>query len=187
MMTSKMIGLQLAIATLIWSASTAWADRNQAISDRAAYPSARAAALDLAQKGNPEAAAAEFLRLSESQIKAEQKNNALFNAALCWQIAKRPAEAMEAARKISSPPFSTACQMELLARSAKWGELLTLSASEDFKTWPDRLISNAYLNRAKAHQAKGDTDAAKADLVLARESTVSTRQKAKIATLLGSM
>lgn len=186
-MTLKMTGRQLTIVALIWSASTTWADRNQAISDRAAYPSGRAAALELAQKGNPEAAAAEFLRLSESQVKAAQKNDALFNAALCWEKAKRPAEAMEAARKISSPPFSTACQMELLAKSAKWGELLTLSASEDFKNWPDRLISNAYLNRAKAYQAKGDADAAKANLILARESTVSTRQKAKIATLLGSM
>lgn len=172
---------------ILCCASTAWADRIQANAARAAYPSNRAAALELAQKGNPEAAAVEFCRLAESPLKSAQKNDALYNAALCWDTAKRPVEAMEAARKISSPPFSMACQMELLSKNAKWSEVLALSSKEDFKTWPDRLISQAYFYRAKAYQAKGDTDAAKADLILAAETTVSTRQKEKIATLLGSM
>ena len=183
-----MIGRPLTIVTLLCCASTAWAaDRNQAYAARAAYPSNRTSALELAQKGNAEAAAVEFCRLSESPLTGVQKNDALFNAALCWETAKHPAEAMEAARKISSAPLSTACQMELLAKSAKWSELLALSASEDFKTWPDRVIFKAYFLRAKAYQAKGDTDAAKADLVLAAASTTSTRQKEKIAELLGSM
>jgi hypothetical protein len=187
MITLKMIGRPITIVTLLWCASTAWADRTQAIAARAAYPSNRASALELAQKGNAEAAAVEFCRLSESLLTAVQKNDALFNAALCWETAKRPAEAMEAARRISSAPLSTACQMELLAKDAKWNELLTLSSGEDFKTWPDRLIFKAYFFRAQAYQAKGDTDAAKADLILAAESTTSTRQKEKVAELLRNM
>ena len=187
MITLKKIGRPLTIVTLLCCAATAWADRNQAYAARSAYPSNRASALELAQKGNPEAAAVEFCRLSESLLTAVQKNDALFNAALCWETAKRPAEAMEAARKISSAPLSTACQMELLAKGAKWSELLALSSGEDFKTWPDRLISKAYFYRAKAYQAKGETLAAKADLVLAAESTTSTRQKEKIAEFLRSM
>ena len=188
MITLKMIGRPLTIVTLLCCASTAWAaDRNQAYSARGAYPSDRASALELAEKGDAEAAAVEFCRLSDSPLTGVQKNDALFNAALCWETAKRPAEAMEAARKISSAPLSTACQMELLAKGAKWNELLALSSGEDFKTWPDRVIFKAYFFCAQAYQAKGDTDAAKADLILAAESTTTSRQKEKIAELLRSI
>lgn len=177
MITIKTLGRRLTIITLLLCSTTVWGDSS--------YLSDRAAALDLAQKGKPEEAAAEFSRLSKTQLKAPQKDDALSNAALAWQKAGQLDKAVEAAQKISSPPFSTACQIELLKEDKKWDELLTLSASEDFKTWPDRLIYNAYFNRAKAHQAKGDLKATEADFILAGQSTVSSRQKARIAMELG--
>lgn len=179
MITIKTLGHRLTIITLICCGTTAWADSS--------YLADRAAAFDLAQKGKPAEAAAEFSRLAETKIKKEQKDDALYNAAVAWQKAGQPDKAMELAQKISSPPFSTACEMELLTGNKKWDELLILSKSEDFKTWPDRLISNAYFNRARAHRAKGDLNAAEADFILAGQSTVSSRQKALIAMELGSM
>lgn len=179
MTTIKTLGRRLTIITLVLGATTAWGDSS--------YLSDRAAALDLAQKGKPEEAAAEFSRLSETPLKDPQKDDALYNAALAWQKAGQPDKALEAAQKISSPPVSTACQIELLKENKKWTELLALSETVDFKTWPDRLISNAYYNRAKAHQAKGDLEAAEADFILAGQSTVSARQTARVAMDLGSL
>lgn len=179
MITIKTLGRRLSIITLLLCATTVWADSS--------YLTDRVAALDLAQKGKAAEAAAEFSRLAETKIKKVQKDDALYNAAVAWQKAGQPDKAMEAAQKISSPPFSIACQIELLKENKKWNEILTLSASEDFKTWPDRLIYNAYFNRARAHRAKGDLNAAEADFILAGQSTVSSRQKALIAMELGSM
>lgn len=179
MIIFKHVCRYLAILALTLSVATAWGSGS--------YFSDRAAALELAQEGKHDAAAAEFWRLSESGLKERQKGDALFNAALCWQKAGQPDEAMKAAREISSPSLSLACQMELLAEGRKWKELLALSESEDFTTWPDRLMFSAYWNRARANQALGDLAAAEADLIFAGNATLSTRQKAQVALQLGSM
>lgn len=111
MITFKNMRRHLAILTLTLSVATARGSGS--------YLSDRAAALDLAQKGEHDAAGAEFWRWSESGLKDRPKDEALFNAALCWQKAGRLDEGMKAAWKINSPSFSVACQAHTLKEGQK--------------------------------------------------------------------
>src|SRR5690348_9010219 len=124
---SKMIRFIGLCVVVVTAQSLAWAD----------YVGDRQAAMELVKAGKTEAALAAFVKMSQGTVTAEQKSDALTQAAESASQLKQFDRAMELARQIPIAGVSKACQMHLLTEDHRWQEIVDGFKNEEIENWPD--------------------------------------------------
>ncbi|MFM1918852.1 MAG: MalT-like region [Candidatus Hydrogenedentota bacterium] len=138
-----------------------------------AFIAGRQEGLALLQKGRHAEAAAFFVKLAESAAKPEQKADALRHAALATVRDKRFDEALLLAEQIPLKPESLFAKVQIYLEARKWAEVLQAAEMLDEATWPDGLIYDTFMARARAHSALGETAEAERDALASMKHTLS--------------
>jgi len=125
----------------------------------------------------PEAKTA-FEALIASAPTPEAKDAALMQASYCEVQLKHVEEATNLAAAIKDKYLGTLCRMKLLTLQSKYAEVVALVKDEDFSTWPDALIFEAFMVRGEASGRMRDAVAAGKDFRAALNYTINDYKKA---------
>lgn len=129
-----------------------------------------------------------FLELAERQARSRQGlEAALEQASLCALRRKDFEEAEKRAGRIQDKPLQTLCRMRIWDAQLRWTNIVEAAGSQDFVTWPDRLVYDAAMCRARAHAMLGEAAAAEKDFLLAQTSTFDANQLASANLNLGNL
>ena len=128
-----------------------------------------------------------FLNLYEQKTNSRGADECLAQAACCALDQKEYDEALGLAGKIKDGCLNRLCRMNILRTRGKWDEVLGLGQDEDFDTWPDRLMYDAYLCRGRAYAVEKNAPKAEHDFLAAAKSTLAANNKASAYHFLGDL
>jgi tetratricopeptide (TPR) repeat protein len=132
----------------------------------------------LMNRGKYEEAREAFLKLVESGPNPAAIDQALAKVADCEIGLKRYKEAAATADRIKDKFLLTICRMRLLAEQRRFADVLSICKDEDFNTWPDALIYEAFLTRGIAYARSNEIPPAEDNFRQAITKTTSDSQKA---------
>lgn len=121
-----------------------------------------------------------FLKLVETGPTPAAIDQALAKVADCETRLKRFKEATAAADRIKDKFLLTLCRMRLLSDQRKFADVLSICKGEDFNTWPDALMYEAFLTRGIAYARINETATAEDNFRQAITKTTSDSEKAFI-------
>jgi hypothetical protein len=134
----------------------------------------------------PEARAA-FEPLIASAPSPEAKDVALAQASYCEAQLKHGDAATALAAGIKDKSQSILCRMNILTIQTKYADVWALSKAEDFTTWPDALIYDAYVCRGNAASRLRQTAEAEKDFRAALGATINDYKQAVVYLQLGRL
>jgi tetratricopeptide (TPR) repeat protein len=141
----------------------------------------------LYNRGKYEEAREAFLKLVESGPNPAAIDQALAKVAGCETALKRYKEATATVDRIKDKFLLTLCRMRLLAEQRKFADVLLLCKDEDFNTWPDALMYEAYLSRGIAYARANEVPTAEDNFRQAITKTTSDSEKAFAYLSLGEL
>jgi tetratricopeptide (TPR) repeat protein len=114
-------------------------------------------------------------------------DESLAYAATCALALKKPDLALERVSKIKDETLAKLGKMQILKDQRKYTDVLELSESDDFSTWPDGKIYSALMCRASACAALKKFENAEKDYRAAIQCTLLTEDKGAALLLLGEL
>jgi tetratricopeptide (TPR) repeat protein len=141
----------------------------------------------LYNRGKHEEAREAFLKLVESGPTPAAIDQALAKVAACETALKRYKEATATVDRIKDKFLLTLCRMRLMSEQRKFPDVLSICKNEDFNTWPDALMYEAFLTRGIAYARTGDAPTAEDQFRQAITKTTSDSEKSFAYLSLGEL
>jgi tetratricopeptide (TPR) repeat protein len=151
------------------------------------FPDDFQAAMKLSSSGKAAEAEVAFVKLAELKTSKRATDESLAQAAYCAAAQKKYDQAMDYAGKIEDASLNKLCRMSILQRQNRRAEILVLSKDEDIEKWPDALIFDGLLCRARTYASEKDIPNAERDLLAAVKNTLSSDNRAFAYQFLGDL
>lgn len=133
-------------------------------------------------------AEAVFLELADRQVRHQQCIEAALEQASLLALRRKDfEEAEKRAGRIKDKPLQTLCRMRIWDAQLRWTNIVEAAGSQDLAAWPDRLVYDAAMCRARAHAMLGNAVAAEKDFLLAQTTTFDANQLAFANLTLGNL